>query len=183
MSVNRASMIFHPAFYIIKGLYYIINLYSKYWLPLWAKHLMGWVRDSRYWEQILWHYKPNKYTRGLFRGIRIDQELKLCQSRNLLCYMRHQVKREEKKILLHQTTSLYIQFVCHPPIIPHAWMYLLNLFIWSYAPPAQLLSTQPRHIIQDHNTSGHLLIVPNNSATFPPHFHTLSGSPIVSAIW
>jgi len=72
-----------------------------------------------------------------------------------LCDTREWVKREEKEILQHQTTSLYIQFVCHPRTVSRALMYHSNPFPWSYTPPIWLLSTQPRHLVQCRNISNH----------------------------
>jgi len=40
----------------------------------------------------------------------------------LHCYTRDWVKREEMKILQCQTTTVYMQFVCHPLTISHASM-------------------------------------------------------------
>jgi len=98
----------------------------------------------------------------------------------MLCYTRERVKREEKEILQHQTTSRYIHFIRHPRIIPHAPMYHPNIQPWSYTPPAQLLSTQPRHNIRCRNTSNHFLIITNNTATISCHSFTVPASTHVS---
>jgi len=109
---------------------------------------------------------------------RRSQELKLFQSRNLLCYTREWVKRKEKEILQHRQHSLYIQFLYHLRVIGHASMYHPNLIPWSYMPPAQLLisTTTP-----NHPTSQHLS--PLRYLTKLPHHHltTSFASPKVSA--
>jgi len=87
----------------------------------------------------------------------------------LLCFTRDRVKREEKEILQQQTTSLYIHIICHPRFILRAPMYHPNIQPWSYMPPTQLLSIQPRHIIQRSNTSTYFLVETNYTATFLPH--------------
>ena len=102
------------------------------------------------------------------------QESKLFQSRNLLGYTRERVKREEKEILQHQTTSLYIQFVHHSRVIPHASMYQPNNPLMILHTRKLFLSVQPRHIVRRRNTSSHILISSLsfliNSTPFPvPH--------------
>jgi hypothetical protein len=78
--------------------------------------------------------KRGKEARDSFRGYpdktrqdKTRHDSKLFQSRNLLCYTRQRVKREEKEILQRPQHSLYIQFVCHPRTIPYAPMYHPNL--------------------------------------------------------
>jgi len=84
----------------------------------------------------------------------------------LLCYTRERVKREEKEILQHETTSLYIHFVCHPRIIPHAPMYHVNIQSWSYTPPTiTLISTITPH----HPMSQHLRPLPYRSKVYRHH--------------
>jgi len=67
------------------------------------------------------------------------------------------------------TTSLDIQLVCYPWMIPHAQMYHLNTFSRFYTPPTFVLSTQPCHIVQCPNTSDHFLIITYCSTTHSPH--------------
>jgi len=50
----------------------------------------------------------------------------------LLCYTRECVKREEKDILQHQTTSVCMPFCCHPWTISDVLMYRPNLHHSSY---------------------------------------------------
>ena len=82
----------------------------------------------------------------------------------LLCYTRERVDKVGKEILQHQTTSLYIHFICRHQIIPHAPMYSPNIFPSSYTPLTQLLIKPPPRIIRHRNTSGHFLIIPNHTA-------------------
>jgi len=128
----------------------------------------------------MWYRNQDRTLRGSNWGnpdrTRIKAGSKLC----LLCYTRERVKREEKEILQHQTTSLYIHCVCHPRIIPHAPIYHLNIQPWSYTPPTQLLSIQPHHIVRHCNTSNHMLIITSYTTTFAQHPHAVPTSLDVS---
>jgi len=59
--------------------------------------VMGGVRHKWYWYEIVLYRKPNKGAWGLFQGIRAEQQLKLCERRNLLCCTTEQVKERRKE--------------------------------------------------------------------------------------
>jgi len=104
--------------------------------------------------QVIWMLQD--WTRSAYRETKIGICFKVVL---LLCYTRERVKREEKEILQHQTTSLYIQSVRYLRIILHASMYqpnnrLMILHTWKL-----FLSVQPRHIVRPRNTSSYVLIV------------------------
>jgi len=120
----------------------------------------------------MWYGNRNRVLEVHIEGIRTSQESELSQSRNLLCNTREQVNRDEKDILQHQTTSLYIQFALLHRIVPHASIYHSNPSPWSYPPPHNSLSTKRHHIIWCRNTSDHFLIMTNYTATTTPDFRT-----------
>jgi len=118
----------------------------------------------------MWYHNRNRVLEVGSETSTINQESELYQSVNWLGYTRKRVTRQEKEILQHLTTSLYVQFVRLPRIILHASMYHLNLSPWTYTPPHDSLSTNPHHVIQHPNTSDHFVITSNYTASTTPHF-------------
>jgi hypothetical protein len=87
------------------------------------------------------------------------------QSRTIDCETREQVKREEKKILQHQTTSVYTHFVRYLRTISHAPMYRPNNLLMILHTGKLCLSVQSHHFLQCRNTSSYVLIVLSSSQT------------------
>jgi len=123
----------------------------------------------------------NKDTWELFQGFRTRQQSKLFQSLNLLCYTRERVKTEDNEIQQHQTISLYIHFICHLWILPHALINHPNLSFWSYTPLTHLISVQPRHIARCRNTSNHFLLTVHFPSPLRLHLCMTVKCPVVSA--
>jgi len=76
---------------------------------------------------IIWHLNWDKMLRNSYRGNQDKTRVRAVSKSYLLCYTRERVRGDEKEILQHLTTSLYIHFVCHAQTIPYAPMYHLNI--------------------------------------------------------
>ena len=101
---------------------------------------------------IMWYRNWDKMLRNSHRGNQDKPRFRAVSKSYLLCYTREYVKREEKEILQHLTTSLYIHFICHPRTVSYALMYHPTISSWSYTPPTQLLinGTTPHRPTSQH---------------------------------
>ena len=111
----------------------------------------------RNWDKTLW---------SSYHADQDKTRVRAVSKSYLLCYTREWVKREEKEILQHQSTSLYIHFICHPQIIPHAPLYHPNILSWSYTPSTQLLITITT---PHHPTSQYLTLLPYHNKLYCHH--------------
>ena len=100
----------------------------------------------------MWYGTRDKVVQSLCWGNQDKTRIRAVAKSYLLCYTRERVKREEKKIIQHHTTSLYIHFVYQTGIIPQAPMYHPNILSCSYTPPTPLLinNTTPPHPTSQH---------------------------------
>jgi len=113
-------------------------------------------------------------TGSVYRGTKSNDMSQECfQSRTIVCYTRERVKREEKEILQHQTTSLCIQFrllpsnhsPCSDVPFKSSFVFLHNI--------SQL------HYQNTHATTSDVATLVSPSSSYPYHLHysyTISGS-------
>jgi len=125
----------------------------------------------------MWYRDWNKILEVTIEGVRTRQVSELFQSRNLLCYTRERVKREEREILQSTTTSLYIQLMNRHRTIPHVSMYHPDIQPWSYTTPILFLikKSTPHHPL-----SQHLKPCPYHNTLYHPHYTPISASPNIS---
>ena len=126
-----------------------------------------------------------------FQEIKTGQGSKFFQSRNLICYTREQVKREERKSS-NDNNTLFI-YSSSASLEPFP-MLRCTIRISSHdLTHHQLdsLSIQPRHIIQCRNTTVPFVIVINYTATIsllparlpmsPPFRNTIPCAPFITS--
>ena len=119
----------------------------------------------------MWQCYQGEVIRSSYRESQEKTTVRVVSESYLLCYTRERVQRKEKEILQHPTTPLYIHFVCHPRIIPHAPMNHPNIFPWSYTLPTQhLITTTTPH----RPMSQHLKPLPYHKRSFCHHLTTFS---------
>jgi len=102
---------------------------------------------------VMWYLNWDEMLRSSYRGNQDKTRIRAGSKSYLLCYTREWVKREEKEILQHQTTSLYIHLICHPWIISDAPMYHPNILPWSYTSSTQFqinITTPGQPTLQHH---------------------------------
>jgi len=107
-----------------KTILLVLNLQLDLLLLPMVYHIQHCVcnRQDRAWVilvTVVRYRNRDKTIQNSYRGNRDRTGIKAGSKLCSLCYTRERVKREEQETLQHQTTSLYIHFVCHPRIIPH----------------------------------------------------------------
>jgi len=116
-------------------------------------------------------HNQDKMLRSSYRGGQDNNNVSAGSNSCWLCNTRERLKREEKEIFQHVTTSLYIHFIWHPQTIPHAPMYHLNISSWCYWPQTQLLiNTTTPHCPM----SQHLTPLPYHNKLYRDHLTTPS---------
>jgi len=116
----------------------------------------------------MWYRNPDKMLPNSYLGNQDKTRVSAVSMSYWLCYTREWVKREEKEIFQHLTTSHGIYLICHPRTIPYAPMYHLNVSSWSYTPPTQCLmntTTPHRLTLQYHRPLPHLTKVDRHNLT------------------
>ena len=114
------------------------------------------------------------WTRSAYRDTRTTTRVKnIFQSRTIVCYTRARVKREEKGILQHQTTSLYIQLHLLPSNHPSCFdVSSKSSFVILPTISQCLLKT----LTPQHPTSQHFFLHPHLILIILYNSHTITDS-------